>query len=329
MDFITKLPRTNKQHDSIMVVVDKFTKAAHFIPVNITHKATKIADIYMREIGRLHDTLKKIVSNKDPKFTSNFWKGLFNGFGTNLNFSTTYHPELDGQTKRVNQVIEDMLRMYVMDKPSKWEDYLHLVEFAYKNGYQTYLKMSPFEALCGRKCNTPVSWDNLTDRAVVGPYLLREMEEQMLKIKQNLKASQDRQKIYDDKGKTHREFKVGDHVFLKVKANRSFLKLGNFSKLVAHYCGPFEILERIGPMAYMISLPASMCVNNLFHVSLLKKYIHDANHVIDWNVIQVEQDDAFQVHLVRILDQEIKRLRNQAIGLVKVQWTWYGPKDAT
>jgi hypothetical protein len=308
MDFITKLPRTNKQHDSIMVVVDKLTKAAHFIPVKLTHKEANIADFYMREIARLHGTPKTIVFDKDPKFTSKFWKGLFNGFGTNLNYSTTYHLESDGQTERVNEVIEDMLKIYVMDKPSKWEDYLHLVEFSYNNGYQTSLKMSPFEALYGRKCNTPVSWDNLVDRAVVGPDLLREMEEKMLKIKQNLKAAQDRKKIYADKGRIHREFKVGDHVFLKVKSNKSSLKLGNCSKLAAHFCGSFEILERIGPVAYMISLPASMSVHNVFHVSLLKKYIHDANHVIDWNVIQVEQEGTFQVHLVCIRDQKIKHL---------------------
>jgi transposase InsO family protein len=99
----------------------------------------------------LHGIPKTIVSDRDPKFTSNFWKGLFKGFRMNLNFSTAYHPESDGQTERVNRVIEDMLRMYVMDKPSKWEDYLHLVEFTYNNGYQASLKMSPFEALYGRK----------------------------------------------------------------------------------------------------------------------------------------------------------------------------------
>jgi hypothetical protein len=170
--------------------------------------------------------------------------------------------------------------------------------------------MSPFEALYGRKCNKLVSWDNPTDRVVVGPELLREMEEQMLKIKQNLKASQDRHKRYTDKGRTHREFKVGDHVFLKVKANRSSLKLGNRSKLAACYCGPFEILERIGPVAYMIAFPASMSVHNVFHVSLLKKYTPDANHVVDWNVIQVEQEGAFQVNLVRILDRKIKHIQN-------------------
>jgi hypothetical protein len=142
-----------------------------------------------------------------------------------------------------------------------------------------------------------VSWDNPTDRAVIGPDLLREMEEQMLKIKKILKVAQDRKKIYADKGRTHREFKFGDHVFLKVKTNISSLKLGNCSKLAARYCGPFEILERIGPVAYMIALPASMSVHNVFHVSLLKRYIPDDNHVIDWNVIQMEQEGAFQVHL--------------------------------
>ena len=114
MDFITKLPRTNKQHDSIMVVVDNLTKVAHFVPVKLTHKAANIVDVYMKEITRLHGIPKTIVSSGDPKFTSKIWKGLFNGFGTNLNFSIAYHPESDGQTKRVNQVIEYMLRTYVM-----------------------------------------------------------------------------------------------------------------------------------------------------------------------------------------------------------------------
>jgi hypothetical protein len=308
MDFITGLTRTGKLHDLIMVVVDKLTKDAHFIPLKTTHKATEVVDIFMKEVARLQGIPKTIVSDRDPKFTSNFWKGLFKGFRTNMNFSTTYHPEFDGQTERVNRVIEDILRMYVMDKPLKWKDYLHLVEFAYNNGYQASLKMSPFEAIYDRKSNTPVSWDNPADRTVVGPELLREMEDQMTKIKQNLKASQDKQKSYADKNRTHREFKVGDHVFLKVKANRSSLKLGSCAKLAARFCEPFKILERIGLVSYMITFPASLSVHNVFHVLLLKKYIPDANHVIDWNVIQVEQEGSFQVHTVRILDRKFKQL---------------------
>jgi hypothetical protein len=118
-----------------MMVVDKLTKATHFILVKTTHKATNIAKIYMKEVARLHGVPKAIVSYIDPKFTSNFWKGLFKGSRTNLNLSTTYHLELDGKTERTNKIIEDMPRMHVMDQPSKWEYYVHLVEFAYNNGY--------------------------------------------------------------------------------------------------------------------------------------------------------------------------------------------------
>jgi hypothetical protein len=151
MNFITKLPRTSKQHNSIMVVVEKLTKVARFIPVKSGHKETDIAEIYIHEIAKLHGVPKTIVSDGDSNFTLNFWKGLFKGFGTSLNFSITYHPETDGQTERVNRVIEDILRMCVIDKPSKWEEYLHLVEFAYNNGYQVSLKMGPFETLYVRK----------------------------------------------------------------------------------------------------------------------------------------------------------------------------------
>jgi hypothetical protein len=166
------------------------------------------------------------VSDRDSKFTSNFWKGIFKGFGTNMNFSTTYHPETDGQTERVNQVIEDMLRMYVMDKPSKWEDYLHLVEFSYNNGYQASLKMSPFEALYGRKCNTPVSWDNPTDHTVVGPDLLRGNGREDGKDKEKFKGFPRQEENCTDKGRTHREFKVGDHVFFESEIQTQFPEVG-------------------------------------------------------------------------------------------------------
>jgi hypothetical protein len=151
MEFITKFARTSKKHDSIMVVLDKLTKVTHFIPVKSLHKETKIIEIYMHEVAKFHGVSKTIVFDRDSKFNSNFWKGLFKGFGTSLNFNIAYHPETDGHTKRVNQVIEDMLRMYVMDKPSKWGHHLHLVYFSYNNEYHTSLNVIPFEALYGRK----------------------------------------------------------------------------------------------------------------------------------------------------------------------------------
>jgi len=108
----------------------------------------------MKKKSRLHGVPKAIVSDRDSKFTSNFWKWLFKGFGTNLNFSIVYHPESDGKKERVNKIIEDMIRKYLMDQPFKWEDYLHLVDFAYKNGYQVSLNISPFETLYGKRKTT-------------------------------------------------------------------------------------------------------------------------------------------------------------------------------
>ena len=176
MDFITGLPKNFRQHDSIMVVVEKLSKSYHFIPVKYTYKAVNIADIFMKEIFRLDGVPKVIVLDRDVKFIGNFWKSLFKGLATQLNFSTAYHPQTDGKTERVNQVLEDMLRMYVMDKPSKWEDYLHLVEFAYNNNFQVSAGMSPLEILYGHKCNTPISWSIPVDRLILRLDLLEYME---------------------------------------------------------------------------------------------------------------------------------------------------------
>ena len=177
MDFITGLLMTWRQHDSIMVVVDKLTKETHFILVKSTHKNDDIAKIFMKEIFKLHGFPKAIVFDEDVKFTSNFWKGLFADLGINMNFSTAYHPHIVGQIERVNQVLEDMNHMYVLEKPTKWEYYLHLVEFSYNNGHQASLGMSPYEALYGRRCRTPVTWDNPVNMVVPGPKLLKEMEQ--------------------------------------------------------------------------------------------------------------------------------------------------------
>jgi hypothetical protein len=117
--------------------------------------------------------------------------------------------------------MEDMLCMYVRTKLDKWEDYLHLVEFSYNNGYQSSAKLIPFEIMYDKKCMTPISWDNLADGLMVGPKMLQEMENMVRKVKQNLKEEQDRQKSYADHKRRHLEFQVRDHVYLKVKVGKS------------------------------------------------------------------------------------------------------------
>ena len=210
-----------------------------------------------------------------------------------------------------------MLRMYVITKSNKWEDYLCLVEFAYNNGYQTSAKLSPFEILYDRKCTTPISWDNPADRLMVGPEMLQEMENMVRKVQQNLKEAHNRKKSSADQKRRHLEFQVGDHVYLKVKARKISLKLGNCAKMAPRFCGPFEILARIGPMAYQLALLANLKIHNVFHVSLLKKYVHDPTHMIDWNLVQVEPEGEFQVEPLRILEKERNNTSEQSRRLGK------------
>src|SRR6266508_6234499 len=177
MDFIVGLPRTPKGHDSIWVIVDRLTKVAHFIPVRITFGGDKYAQLYVDHILRLHGVPSRIVSDRGPQFTARFWKSLHALLGTKLDFSSAYHPHTDGQTERVNQILEDMLRACVLTYGKDWEKSLSFAEFSYNNSYQASLKMAPFEALYGRKCQTPLFWNQTGESQVFGPDILREVEQ--------------------------------------------------------------------------------------------------------------------------------------------------------
>ena len=159
--------------------------------------------------------------------------------------------------------------------------------------------------------------------------MLKEMEQEIVNIKNNLKASQDRKKSYAYFKMVQKEFKVGDHVYLGVKPRKSSLMLGSCAKLEARYFRKLKILEKIGIVSYRIALPTNMRAHNVFHVSSFKKYLHDPNHIIDWNVTQVEPKGAFQVEPMHILDEKVALLSNQAIKQVKVQWKCLGLDEYT
>eukprot|EP00253_Pinus_taeda_P022179 PITA_22179 len=329
MDFITGLPKTKRNNDSIMVVVDKLSKAAHFIPVQSMYKAVQIAHVFMQNVFKLHGLPKTIISDRDVKFTSAFWRTLFAELGTQLNFSTAYHPQTDGQTEQVNQVVEDMLRAYVMQQPTLWEEYLHLVEFTYNNGYHTSTQLSPFEVLYGRKCRTPSNWGGTEDRLSLGPDMLKEMEDMVKRVRANLKAAQDRQKNFADRKRRFKEYQVGDDVYIKIQAKRSTLQWSGCAKIAPRYCGPFQVLARIGSVAYQLALPSHIRVHNVFHVSILKEYVYDPRHVIRWQDIQVEPEGEVLVEPLNILDRREVQLRKRVITQVKVQWRQFGPEEAT
>jgi hypothetical protein len=193
MDFIVGLPRTRTGYDSIWVVVDRLTKATHFIPVKTTYNSAVLAKLYMSQIVCLHGVPKKIVSYRGTQFTSIFLQQLHDALGTHLKFSSAYHPQTDGQTERTNQILEDMLRACALQDKIGWDKRLPYAEFSYNNNYQTSLKMSPFEALYGRNYRTPRHWDQPGERQVFGPDILLEAEKNIRMVRENLKAAQSRQ----------------------------------------------------------------------------------------------------------------------------------------
>ncbi|GKA78753.1 putative nucleotidyltransferase, ribonuclease H [Tanacetum coccineum] len=177
MDFVSGLPRTPSGYDSIWVIVDRLTKSAHFLPMKKTDSIEKLAQLYLKEIVCKHGVPTSIISDRDSLFTSRFWKSLQEAMGTQLDMSTAYHPETDGQSERTIQTLEDMLRACVIDFGSSWDRHLPLVEFSYNNSYHASIKAAPFEALYGRKCRSPVCWSEVGDSQLTGPEMIRETTE--------------------------------------------------------------------------------------------------------------------------------------------------------
>jgi hypothetical protein len=203
MDFIVGLPLTARKKDSIWVIVDRLTKTAHFIAVHTTYSVQDYAELYIDQIVRLHGVPRTIVSDRGTQFVARFWEQLHESLGTKLIHSSSYHPQTDGQTEQVNQIVEDMLRASIMHFDKSWDKCLSLAEFSYNNSYQASLKMAPFEALYGRRCRTPLNWSEAGERTLFGPDLVKDTEEKVEVIRENLKLAQMRQKSYHDKGITY------------------------------------------------------------------------------------------------------------------------------
>ena len=166
----------SKGNTAIWVVIDCLSKVAHFLPVREDINSVKLAELYMARIVPLHGVPLRIISDRGSLFVSTFWQSFQKALGTRLNFSTAYHPQTDGQTERVNQVLEDMLRACVISFGKGWEKYLPLAEFSYNNSYQASLQMAPFEVLYGRKCRTPLNWSETGERPLLGPDVINEAE---------------------------------------------------------------------------------------------------------------------------------------------------------
>ncbi|GJW65189.1 putative nucleotidyltransferase, ribonuclease H [Tanacetum coccineum] len=330
MDFVTGLPRTQRKHDAIWVVVDRLTKSAHFLPIRKDYPVSKLAEMFQQEIVRLHGTPSAIVSDRDPRFTSRFWKGLQKAWGTRLKFSTAFHPETDGQSERTIQTLEDMLRSCALEWAGNWDDYICLVEFAYNNSWHASIKCAPFEMLYGRKCRAPICWDQVGERILEGPEMIGVTNEKVAVAREKLKEAQTRQKSYADRHRRALEFQPGEHVFLKVSPTRGVRRFGINGKLSPRFIGPFEILDRVGEVSYRLALPPQLShVHNVFHVSLLRGYKYHPLHVISYPFDQIREDLSYTEEPESILDRQDRVMRNKTISFVKILWRNHPEREAT
>ncbi|GKE35294.1 putative reverse transcriptase domain-containing protein [Tanacetum coccineum] len=250
MDFVTKLPKSSQGYDTIWVIVDRLTKSAIFTPMRETDSMEKLARMYLKEVVTRHGIPVSIICDRDPRFASNFWRSLQKALGTNLDMSTAYHPQTDGQSERTIQTLEDMLRA------------------------------------C---CRSPVCWAEVGQVQLTGPEMVQETTEKVIQIKQRMQAARDRQKSYADLKRKPMEFQVGDRVMLKVSPWKGVIHFGKWGKLNPRYVRPFKVLENVGSVAYKLELPQELSrVHNTFHVSNLKKCYFDEPLVVPLEGLHVD-----------------------------------------
>ncbi|GJU94467.1 putative reverse transcriptase domain-containing protein [Tanacetum coccineum] len=250
-----------------------------------------------------------------------FWKSLQSALGTQLDMSTTYHPETDGQSERTIQTLEDMLRACVIDFGKGWERHLPLVEFSYNNSYYAIIKAAPFEALYGRKCKSPVCWAKVRDVQLTGPEIIHETTKKIVQIRQRLQAARDRQRSYANVRRKPLEFQVGDHVMLKVSPRKDIIHFGKQGKLNPRYIRPLKILKPIGPVAYILELHEELSnVYSTFHVSNLKKCLSGESLVIPMKELRLDDKLNFVEEPAEIMDREVKQLKQSRIPIIKVRW---------
>ncbi|GKB40594.1 putative reverse transcriptase domain-containing protein [Tanacetum coccineum] len=292
MDFVIKFPRTSSGHDTIWVIVDPLTKSAYFLTTRKDYMMDRLPRLYLNEIVARHGMPISIISDRDSHFTSRFWQSMQEALGTRLDMSTAYHPQTDGQNERTIQTF-----------------------------YHSSVRYALFEALYGRVCCSSIMWVEIREGQLIGPELVQETTEKISHIKYRLKAACDRQKSYADKRRKPLDFSVGDYVLLKVSPWKGVVRFGKKGKLAHRFVRPFEIIEKIGPMANMLDLFQELDgVHDTFHVSNLKKCLADPTLQVPLDEIQVDAKLNFVEETVEILEREFKKLKRSRIAIVKVQW---------
>ncbi|OWM70560.1 hypothetical protein CDL15_Pgr014233 [Punica granatum] len=328
MDFIEGLPRSLGK-EVIFVVVDRCTKYAHFMSLTHPYSATTVAQTFMDNVFKLHGMPESIVSDRDPIFLSNFWQDLFKLQGVALLASSAYHPQTDGQTEIVNKCLETYLRCMTGDRPASWAKWLPMAEWWYNTTYHSSTGMTPFEGLYGFQPPIHMPYfPNDSAVAAVDIYM-RDREGMIQTLKHHLQRAQSRMKLQADKKRTYREFSIGDMVFLKLQPyKQGSVTARNSEKLSPKYYGPYQIMDRIGKVAYKLKLPSSAQVHPVFHVSQLKRAIGTASCSSELPISKGSLEGG-TLQPLAILDRRMVKRRNRAAAQLLVHWTNTSPADAT
>jgi hypothetical protein len=244
--------------------------------------------------------------------------------------SSAFHPQLDGQTEWVNQILENMLRAYVQEHQGSLDKNLPWVGFSYNNSYQESLKMTAFKVLYGCRCRTPLNWIEPRKKVIFGHDLVEEAEATVHRIQDNLKAVKSRQETYANKRRWPLEFEAGDHVYLRVLPRKEVKRFGVKGKLAPCYIRPFPNLERYGTVAYKLDLPPSLAgVHNIFHVSQLKKWLNATMDIMLPEVTPLKADMSYLEHPIKVLDQKDHVTRRKTVKFFKIQRTNHAEEEAT
>jgi len=327
MDFIEGLPKS-EGYDVILVIVDRFTKCAHFIPIRHPFTAPTIARAVFDNVVKLHGMPKTIVSDRDKIFTSTVWKELFRLLGTRLLFSSAYHPQTDGQTERVNQCLEMYLRCVVYDTPTKWKSMLSQAEFWYNSSFHSSLGCSPFHALYGYDPDFGAGPMSQGSSTTVNE-MVQEIKNQNTWLKEHLARAQNKMKQAADRSRKDQVFQVGEQVLLKLQPYaQSSLVNRPCPKLAFKYFGPFQVEARIGRAAYRLDLPEHSQLHPVFHVSQLKPFLPNYTPVFS-ELPKVAELDASNLLPEEVLERRLVKKGGKAIPQALVKWSTLPPSMAT